>query len=206
MRFHLRRLASAQQLLIDGTFRITPNLWYQTFIINAQVTSDVFIPVVFALLPDKKRESYDAFFSALRDRLDHHGLQLSARYLMSGNHSVNLSKHLFLTFLDFEAAIRDSCISHIPEIEPKGCSFHFCKAIISKVARNGFKGDSVSLLHLGDKLQSRTLREYPSGKFQHSVSCPRHSRGGESTGARELQTVSISYSVRKYFEYLYTQE
>ena len=60
---------------------------------------------------------------------------------MSGNHPVNLSKHLFLTFSDFEAAIRESCISHFPEIEPKGCSFHFCKAIISKVARNGFKGD-----------------------------------------------------------------
>ena len=70
---------------VDGTFRITPSLWTQTFIISAQVTSKVFVPVVFALLPDKKRESYDAMFSSLRDNLDARGLELSARYLMSGN-------------------------------------------------------------------------------------------------------------------------
>ena len=97
-RFHLKRLASALQLLIDGTFRITPKLWCQTFIISAQVTSGVFVPVVFGLLPDKKRETYDAFFSALRGCLENHGLQLSARYIMSGNQSVNLSKHLSTVF------------------------------------------------------------------------------------------------------------
>ena len=67
---HLKILAKAQQVLVDGTFRITPSLWTQTFIISAQVTSKVFVPVVFALLPDKKRESYDAMFSSLRDNLD----------------------------------------------------------------------------------------------------------------------------------------
>ena len=57
---HLKILAKAQQVLVDGTFRITPSLWTQTFIISAQVTTKVFVPVVIALLPDKKRESYDA--------------------------------------------------------------------------------------------------------------------------------------------------
>ena len=45
------------------------------------------------------------------------------------------------TILDFEVAIRDSFLSHFHDIEAKGCSFHFSKAIISKVSRNGFKSD-----------------------------------------------------------------
>ena len=72
-------------MLADGTFRITPSLWTQTFIISAEVTSKVFVPVVFALLPDKKRDSYDAMFNSLKENLDARGLELSARYLMSGN-------------------------------------------------------------------------------------------------------------------------
>ena len=56
--------------------------------------------------------------------------------------SINNLRLLFQIYvLDFEAAIRDSCISHFPDLEPKGCSFHFAKAILSKVSRNGFKGD-----------------------------------------------------------------
>ena len=50
---HLKYLAKSEQVLADGTFRITPKLWKQTFITSVQVTSGVFIPVVFVLLPDK---------------------------------------------------------------------------------------------------------------------------------------------------------
>ena len=81
---HLKHLAKSQQVLADGTFRITPKLWTQTFIISAQVTLGVFIPVVFVLLPDKKRDSYDAMFSMLAECLESRDLQLSATYFMSG--------------------------------------------------------------------------------------------------------------------------
>ena len=81
---HLKYLAKSEQVLAEGTFWITPKLWKQTFIISVQVTSGVFIPVVFVLLPDKKRDSYDAMFSMLADLLESQNLQLSATYFMSG--------------------------------------------------------------------------------------------------------------------------
>ena len=121
---HLKILARAGQILQDATFRITPSLWTQTFIINASVTSSTFIPTVIALLPDKKRDTYDAMFGSLKENLEARGLELSARYMMS----------------DFELAIRDSFISHFPDVEAKGCAFHFCQAIMKKIAKNGFKG------------------------------------------------------------------
>ena len=63
-------------------------------------------------------------FGSLKENLEACGLELSAGYMMS----------------DFELAIRDSFISHFPDVEAKGCAFHFAAAIIKKVARNGFKG------------------------------------------------------------------
>ena len=81
---HLKYLAKSEQVLADGTFRITPIPWTQTFIISVQVTSGVFIPVAFCLLPDKKRETYDAMFGMLAECLESQGLQLSATYFMSG--------------------------------------------------------------------------------------------------------------------------
>ena len=93
-------------------------LWTQNFIISAQVYGSVFVPVCFILLPDKKRESYDTMFSMLEEALESRGLKLSAQYFMS----------------DFEVAIRDSFTSHFPEVTPKGCLFHYSKAVLSKVS------------------------------------------------------------------------
>ena len=47
-------MARARTLLCDGTFRITPFLWYQTFVVSAEFRDESFIPVAFGLLPDKK--------------------------------------------------------------------------------------------------------------------------------------------------------
>ena len=92
---HLDLLARAKQVLGDGTFKITPKLWYQTFIIQAQVCEKVFVPVAFCLLPDKKKRSYSAMFSLLKEALECRGLELSAEFFMS----------------DFEIAIRDTYLS-----------------------------------------------------------------------------------------------
>ena len=83
---HLKHLAKSQQVLAYGTFRITPKLWTQTFIISAQVTSGVFNPVVFVLLPDKKRDSYDEMFSMLAEYLESQDRQLSCQVQLYTKH------------------------------------------------------------------------------------------------------------------------
>ena len=41
----------------DGTFRIIPPLWKQTFILLAEGTKDYWVPALFTLLPDKKKDN-----------------------------------------------------------------------------------------------------------------------------------------------------
>lgn len=40
----LNLLARARTILADGTFRITPHLWYQTFVISAEFRENSFVP------------------------------------------------------------------------------------------------------------------------------------------------------------------
>ena len=80
---------------------ISVALLVRMMIATAQVQKDIFIPVVFALLPHKSRNSYDEMFVMIKDALADRGLALSAEYFMS----------------DFE---QNSFSSFFPEVEPKG--------------------------------------------------------------------------------------
>ena len=66
---HLKMLCRGSQLLGDGTFKTTPGLWYQTFIVSVQVDKETFIPCSFFLLPDKTKESYLMMFQMLHEAL-----------------------------------------------------------------------------------------------------------------------------------------
>ena len=52
---HLEFMSRARTISSDGTFKVTPLLWYQTFIVACEVTPGNWIPVAFGLLPDKRR-------------------------------------------------------------------------------------------------------------------------------------------------------
>ena len=116
-------MARANTILGDGTFRITPHLWYQTFILSAEVQAGVFVPVAFSLLPDKTKNSYDEMFKMVKDCLNVRGLQLSPENFMS----------------DFETNIRKSFHKYFKDVTIKGCHFHYAKALWTKVVNNGFK-------------------------------------------------------------------
>ena len=50
----LKLISRTEAIGLDGTFKISPKLWKQVFIVNAQVISDLWLPVAFAFLPDKQ--------------------------------------------------------------------------------------------------------------------------------------------------------
>ena len=105
----LRRLARADTLCLDGTFRIAPRpLWKQVVIIHAQINEDTYIPVAFALLPDKTLQSYETMLTQLKIALSTNDLELSARYVMA----------------DFEDNIRKSVKSIFPDVEMCGMFKH----------------------------------------------------------------------------------
>ena len=81
------------------------------------------MPVAFAYLPDKKRRSYDDLFGMLKQIMEHpsRNIKISAEWFMS----------------DFEKNIRNSFVSHFPEVTPKGCHFHYAKAIWSIINKTG---------------------------------------------------------------------
>ena len=70
----------------------------------------------FGSILDKKRETYNAMFGSLKENLEARGLELSPKYMIS----------------DFETVIKESFISHFPDVEAKGCAFHYSAAIIKK--------------------------------------------------------------------------
>ena len=81
--------------------------------------------MLYAMLPDKKRDSYDTLFSMMKECLSRRGLSLSAQYFMS----------------NFELNFKNSFMSFFPNVECKGCLFHYSKAVISEVNKHGFKQD-----------------------------------------------------------------
>ena len=53
-----------------ATFKITPALRYQTFIISAEIQEKIWIPCVYALLPNKRGETYaSCLFCCRVDRI-----------------------------------------------------------------------------------------------------------------------------------------
>ncbi|CAF3717843.1 unnamed protein product [Rotaria socialis] len=53
----LQFLESGEQLLVDGTFKVTPSIFYQLYAMHV-VYGNVVLPVVFALLPNKTQQTY----------------------------------------------------------------------------------------------------------------------------------------------------
>ena len=100
-----------------------PKLWGQLFIVCGQLTKDIWIPLAFGFLPDKKKQTYRAFFNQLKDAMDQIGESLSAEYVMC----------------DFEIGIRNSLREVWPEMIVKGCHFHMAKALWKRVVDAGLK-------------------------------------------------------------------
>lgn len=104
---NLNVLCETQKLYVDGTFKSCPKYFTQIFTLHGFV-NDLYIPLVFFLLPDKSTNTYTNMFKALVEKCESHNLHLCPNEM----------------YIDFEVAIHNAARIVWPTINIKGCRFH----------------------------------------------------------------------------------
>ena len=104
----------------DGTFKAAPKLFTQLYTIHGQ-KSGYTVPCVYALLPNKRKETYVRLFRQIKSWLDVAGRQW-----------------LFESFLsDYEHGTFNAVLEVFLGIGEEGCFFHLCKRLDFQVKRFG---------------------------------------------------------------------
>lgn len=112
-------LARSTLWLADGTFKVTPSLFFQLYSIHFQFVTGVNPAAVYCLLPNKTRQSYDRMLVALRDLVP------------AANPATVL--------VDFEVATIGAFKAAYPNAHVSGCYFHLSQSVIRKVNEIGMK-------------------------------------------------------------------
>ena len=96
----------------DGTFKITPNLFYQVYTLHA-IKCYTVVPLIYALLPDKREETYRRVLDALLD--------------------VNNNLYPESCMLDLEKAAENAFMASFPGISITLCLFHLGQCLWRKI-------------------------------------------------------------------------
>ena len=96
----------------DGTFSVSPDVFYQVYTIHVVIENAV-IPLVYALLPNKTQNTYEKLFGCLE--------QFGKKVI-----------------IDFEAAVRNAITEMQPDTEIQFCFFHLGQAVWRNVQKLGF--------------------------------------------------------------------
>ena len=113
---NLKILTNSTTLLMDGTSKVVQRIYSRLFTIH-RLYRGFYIPLVYCLLPDKRRETYHEVFDTLRRKMAETNLVLNPTKLM----------------LDFESGLLPALRTQFPNATIKGCYFHHIKAIWSHV-------------------------------------------------------------------------
>ena len=114
-RFFIENLSDCDTILADGTFKTAPEPFAQIYTIFG-VFENQKIPLVFAFLSNKKKESYIFLLRLLEAKAE----KLGKRF----------SPEIFLT--DFESGFCVAIKNCFPMAQHLGCHFHYCQAIFKK--------------------------------------------------------------------------
>lgn len=117
---NLKFLEKCKTIYVDGTFHVCPKLYSQLYSLHGLLNGWV-IPLVFALLSDKTRESYAKLFGRIRDAMAGLRLVFNPTNIMS----------------DFESGLLETVRYHLPGTRHLGCHFHFSQAVWRKVQEVG---------------------------------------------------------------------
>ncbi|KAL4112342.1 hypothetical protein QTP88_016151 [Uroleucon formosanum] len=117
---NLNVLCDVTDIYMDGTFNVCPKFFTQLFTIHG-LKDDVYIPLVFFLLPDKQKITYELAFKYLVDHCSLHGMTLAPVQV----------------FIDFEIAIHMAVESVWPTSQIRGCRFHLAQSWWRKIQNLG---------------------------------------------------------------------
>lgn len=115
-RQNLRMLAENRNWHADGTFKVVPLLFYQLFTIHAQYFGRA-VPLIYALLPNKKRKTYIHLLKALK--------------------TIEPNLAPLTLMIDYEMAVIKSFCTIFPRLQETGCFFHFSQCIWRKIQEEG---------------------------------------------------------------------
>ena len=124
-RFFIENLSDCDTILANGTFKTAPEPFAQIYTIFG-VFENQKIPLVFAFLSNKKKESYIFLLRLLEAKAE----KLGKRF----------SPEIFLT--DFESGFCAAIKNCFPMAQHLGCHFHYCQAIFKKVQKFHLAGIS----------------------------------------------------------------
>ena len=112
----LSLLEQSDHWFADGTFSVSPTIFFQLYTIHSICHGKV-VPCVYALLPNKTAATYDRLFYQL---------------------STHLNGHVPLDILfDFERAAMNSAMNTFDGLDIKGCFFHLSQNIWKRIQQNG---------------------------------------------------------------------
>lgn len=112
-----KMLAKATEVFMDGTFKSCCPLFDQLYTIHVDLGSTMeetqIIPVIYALLPNRKEATYKRFFEIILSKVE----KFSPRKI----------------HIDFEKAAINALCSVFPKSDIKGCNFHYNQALWRKI-------------------------------------------------------------------------
>lgn len=108
----LHVLQTAQDFLVDGTFKVVPKIFYQLFIIHAVYRQHT-VPVVYALLQRKDEDTYTRLFDEV--------VKIAPNWLPTS------------TMMDFEQASINALKKKYRSVSLSECYFHLRQIIHRKL-------------------------------------------------------------------------
>lgn len=113
-------LCSVKTIYMDGTFEFSTKFYYQMFSIHA-FKNGHYVPVLFALLPNKKTDTYISLFQIIKEKCETFDLLFNPDKIV----------------IDFEMAIHTAVTSIWKNVNIIGCRFHLCQNWWRKVQELG---------------------------------------------------------------------
>lgn len=121
----LLQMSRSECIFMDGTFKTTPRLWNQLYLIKGQVRPGVYLLFAGVLLKRKTASEYSRMMRKIKTLImENYGVVMSPAMIMS----------------DFETGLISAIRQEFPHTHHRGCYFHFCNSLFRYINNNNMKG------------------------------------------------------------------